>query len=224
MVSKTKMRFLLLTLIACLASYSAQCTRGQDSLVLSFDDLQVEPYGALAVPWPYNDFLVSRGSGSGFPDPHIPVVNTTNTVMDIAYYVVDPLTGNSTGQVATKTVNWADGAVTRPNVILTTQEALVLKQSPTRNNRTFVLQSLSLMSIYIDQLELALTLTRYLNNGSSVVYQMPLPRMPIGVRTDVVVGYQFDAHQVTISCLKPGFYTCAHVIYDNITLCYKHSR
>ena len=183
----------LFVVLITLTAKAQQCSRGQTYLVLGFDDLQVAPYDTPALPWPYDDFIFSRGP-SGYSDPHIPVTNITG--MD----------------------GWLTSASSQPNVIFTTAESLIMKQVATKNQRTFVLQGVSLTSIYIDQMSIFIDMSR---NGT-LVNRMNTT-LPIGIRRDITIDTSNNIDQVTIGCTVYSYSTCAHMAYDDFRVCYKHS-
>lgn len=171
-----------------------RCERGQDPLLITFDRYTVAPYDVFALPWPEEDFLFERGPPSGYSDKHIPVTNTS----DMGY--------------------WANASSSRPNVIFTTGESLVVRQVPTKNNRAFVLLGLSMTSIYIDRMLITLTLSR---NGA--VVQATQISLPLQSRVSFVMASRVEADLLHIGCTNTSFDTCAHIAYDDFSLCYKHS-
>lgn len=185
--------FLFITLL-CVSLSAQRCTRGQDPLLINFDQYTVAPYDVIALPWPEKDFLFERGPPSGYSDKHVPVANTSG----VTY--------------------WDQSASSWPNVILTTGESLVVRQVPTKNNRAFVFLGVSLASIFIDQMVIVLTLSR----NNTVVYTSQIV-LPLQSRVSFVMPSRVEADLLQIGCYNTSFDTCAHIAYDDFSLCYKHS-
>lgn len=170
------------------------CSRGQDYLVLGFDDITLAPSDfTRSVPWPYRDFLFTRGGA--WMDKHVPVTNTTGS----PYYGTSPSSS--------------------PNVIITTAESLTLEQAATKGNRTFQLLSVSMTSIWIHNMGVFIQMSR---NGT--VFHTMTVSLPAQVRQSILIDVPTNADKVVIGCTDQAYDRCAHIAYDDFSLCYKHSR
>lgn len=185
--------FLCVLFISAFADQQ-QCTANRKRLLLGFDDIQLLPTDYFSTPWPYRDFLFTRGGG--WMDKHVPVINTTG----VPYY--------------------STAASSRPNVILTTAESLTMEQMiSSKGNPTFVLHSLSMTSIFIDKMSVFIEMSR----NNTILYRQVVV-LPIQQQTSVIINTQVNADKMVIGCVDPSFPTCAHIAYDDIALCYKHSQ
>lgn len=182
---------------------------------LGFDDYCNYGCKSLGLPDNYGGFVLSRAPDSGYGYRNIPVVNTVGIVRTVTYNVTDPLLG-ITNVTRDKAIDWQEGASSQPSVILTTGESMLIKMAGEGFKRTFVLESLSLMSIFIDRMNMTITFF----NRETEVHRMDIINLPIGSRVRAVMDKMVDADQVTIGCTTRGYYTCAHVIYDDLVLFY----
>ncbi len=133
--------------------------------------------------------------GGGWMDKHVPILNVTG----YAYY--------------------SNAASSGSNILLTTGEALTMEQMlSTQGPNTFVVNEVSLSAIFIDQ-AMFIELTR---NGTVVHRQ--IVALKAQQRQTVTLTSQVSADRMVVGCVDPSFPTCAHVAYDDFSLCYRHSQ
>lgn len=94
-----------------------------EKLVIGFDDIRTPlTSNTIDLDWPYEDFIFSRGSPSGYKNQHLPVMNTSG---------VESFKG---------------AASSRSNILLSSGEPIVIRHV----GASFVLISLSMMSVWVD--------------------------------------------------------------------------
>jgi len=157
-----------------------------------FDDVTVinaESYTAL--PRPYNGFVFRRVNTPyvSYPDDHIPVMNVSSSVIP-SYFV--------------------NGATSPPNLLFTTGESMSIRKS---NNRTFAITTLQMKSIYIGQMAIFINTSRL-----GVVTSSQLLNLPTSAPLLVSIN-QNGLDEILIGCVNPQFATCAHITFDDISLC-----
>lgn len=186
------MMFVLL-FMALMQCQSPSVCGGSPTQVFNFEDLDVSnSLGYIALPQPYNNFIIKRINSpyTGYSDNHIPVLNSSNPNIMSEYY------GNS--------------ATSPPNFILTTGEYLSISKV---DGGTFAIISLQMKSIFIDQMPVVVQTLKLGVVTSSTTVTLSTSG-PMLVQVD---QKQFD--QVLVRCVNDDFATCAHISYDDISLC-----
>ncbi len=195
--------FLLLILCALGSEAVLVCRNSGNQIakVLNFDDVVFTGY-LVALEQPYNGFIFERVSNGdfGYPDSHVPVINTSYPDEGITtYYNV---------------------ATSKPNIIITTGESFSMKlvnPQPTSSRPAplFAIGSLRLTSIFQSGLVMFINTTKQGVVVSSTTVTLTYQE------TQLVTIDQSDVDRLIIGCVTPTLASCNNVAYDDISVCYK---
>lgn len=188
--------FILFTSVLYAQNELTLCNNKQIE-TLNFDDVIVNTsITYIALPRPYHNFVFRRinTNYTGYIDDGIPVNNITNLLSyhpDYTFY--------------------QNAYESPPNIIFTTGENLSIEKS---DNSAFNIIKLYMKSIFIDNM--AIILQSYKNG---IVFFNKTVTVSAVSPTEIFLNWR-NIDQLIIGCLNPQFETCAHVSYDDITVCY----
>lgn len=190
------MKSLFFSLLLCFFIFASAardqvCSGGQTFQVIGFEDIQVVPYENIDLPQPYHNFVFSRAP-SDWLNTYTPLMNTSGA----PYFDAAPSSGT--------------------NVILTTNEAFILQQAASKGNRTFNLMSVSLTSIFYDNMPVYIEVSR-----NNLTLSRKVVTLNCGARVSVSIDSPYAGDKVVIACVNQSFSVCAHIGYDDFAICYK---
>jgi len=174
---------------------SSICSNPARQVTLKFDEIQIptaEGYNS-GLQQPYNGYIFTRVNTpySAYPYNYVPVLNTSNPVVDSVYM---------------------NTAVSRPNVLLSTGESLSISYQSS-GSKSFSLLNFYMTSVYLNNLAI---FVNTFNNGALV--NRTTITLPLQVPTQIVVNAK-NIDVVLIGCVNPDYNNCYPFVYDDFSLC-----